>query len=108
MGMVSFLPALVNIVFLRGKPQTNLSLLLLIRFIQGFHLWLLLLYMFRILLLMMLLLFRYIGSSNDGMGLGAVLPALVNIIILATGPDIKEYKSTIFTLCILLQIVLLV
>lgn len=48
-----------------------------------------------IVLLLLLLMFRYIGSSNDGMGLGAVLPALVNILILATGQDIKVHTSAL-------------
>ena len=34
-----------------------------------------------------MLFYRYIGCTNDGMGLGATLPAIINIIIIATKPD---------------------
>jgi len=50
---------------------------------------------------------RYIGSSNDGMGLGAVLPALVNIIILATGPDIKLVGVWCLSVAVLVMVVML-
>ena len=36
---------------------------------------------------MSIYLFRYIGCTNDGMGLGATLPAIINIIIIATNPQ---------------------
>merc|ERR1711915_225696 len=39
---------------------------------------------------------KYIGSANDGMGLGSTLPAIVSIIILATNPQ----PQTVGIICI--------
>ena len=41
----------------------------------------------------------YIGSANDGMGLGGLLPALVNIILLGKMSEKQKMESNLFSEC---------
>jgi len=52
---------------------------------------------------------RYIGCANDGMGLGATLPALINILILALGPPQQQVGLACmsFSLVVIILMILL-